>query len=467
MTRSEDSAAALRETGAAAAVVDVFDGDALSAAMNDARPEVVVHQLTAIPEDLDPRKMEEQFEATNRVRTEGTGNLLAAARACGAGRFISQSIAFAYAPREGGLHGEDDPLWAEATPIFAAVQEMEGLVLGAEGLEGLVLRYGFFYGPGTSYTPDGGTGAAVRKRQFPVMGRGQGEWPFIHIDDAASATVAAVERGGPGVYNVVDDDPAPLREWLPVYAKAIGARAPRRVPAWLARLFAGAMVARMASAVRGASNAKARAELGWQPAIPSWREGFTTALDGAPSGLRGQTPQSGSATTERSRAMSIRRRTSDWRMMREICIWETPMRVEISVCVRSSAKRRRRTSRSRAERTSIAPSSRTRISVRCISGSSAPIASARLMSRSSPVGSSSERMRRAPTDCSVCSTSSNGASIASASSCTVGERPFCDVSLSRALASLSCISCIPRGTRIAHVRSRKWRLISPSTVGVA
>jgi len=280
MTRSEKNAAALRETGAAATVVDVFDAEALSAAMGEASPEVVVHQLTAIPENLDPRKMEAQFEATNRLRTEGTRNLLVAARECGAHRFISQSIAFAYAPREGGLHGEDDPLWSEATPIFAAVEAMEGQVLGAEGLEGLVLRYGFFYGPGTSYAPDGGTAATVRKRQFPVMGRGEGEWPFIHIDDAAGATVAAVGRGAPGVYNVVDDDPAPLREWLPVFAEAIGAKKPFRVPKLMARLAAGKMVTHYGTGLRGASNEKAKRELGWQPRFASWREGFRFSAPG-------------------------------------------------------------------------------------------------------------------------------------------------------------------------------------------
>jgi nucleoside-diphosphate-sugar epimerase len=278
MTRSERGVSSLREAGAGAALVDVFDADALGAAMAEARPEVVVHQLTAIPEDLDPRKMEEQFEATNRVRTEGTRNLLAAARASGAGRFIAQSIAFAYAPREEGLHGEDDPLWAEATRIYAAVQEMEGLVLDAEGLDGLVLRYGFFYGPGTGYAPDGGSAKAVRKRQFPVMGRGQGQWPFIHIDDAASATVAAVERGAPGVYNVVDDDPAPLREWLPAFAEAIGAKKPFRVPKLVARLAAGKMAAHYGTAMRGASNDKAKRELAWSPHYASWREGFREGL---------------------------------------------------------------------------------------------------------------------------------------------------------------------------------------------
>jgi nucleoside-diphosphate-sugar epimerase len=278
MTRSEESAAALREAGAAAVVVDVFDAEALGAAMAAAQPEVVVHQLTAIPENLDPRKMEVQFEATNRLRTEGTRNLLAAARDCGARRFIAQSIAFAYAPRPGGLHAEDDPLWAEATPIFAAVQEMEDEVLGAEGIEGLVLRYGFFYGPGTSYAPDGGTAAVVGKRQFPVMGRGKGEWPFIHIDDAAEATVAAVERGGPGVYNVVDDDPAPLREWLPPYAEALGAKKPLRVPKFVARVAAGKMATHYGTAMRGASNEKVKRELAWSPSYASWREGFREGL---------------------------------------------------------------------------------------------------------------------------------------------------------------------------------------------
>jgi nucleoside-diphosphate-sugar epimerase len=278
MTRSEESAAALREAGAAAVVVDVFDAEALRPAMAGAQPEVVIHQLTAIPENLDPRKMEAQFEATNRLRTEGTRNLLTAARECGARRFIAQSIAFAYAPRPGGLHDEDDPLWAEATPIFAAVQEMENEVLGSGDIEGLVLRYGFFYGPGTSYAPDGGTAAVVRKRQFPVMGRGEGEWPFIHIDDAADATVAAVERGDPGVYNVVDDDPAPLREWLPPYAEALGAKKPLRVPKFVARVAAGKMATHYGTAMRGASNEKVKRELAWSPSYASWREGFREGL---------------------------------------------------------------------------------------------------------------------------------------------------------------------------------------------
>ena len=278
MTRSPESAAVLREADASAAVVDVFDAGALNAAVAEARPEVLVHELTSIPGDLDPRKMEAQFGATNRVRTEGTRNLLTAARGAGARRVVAQSIAFAYAPREGGLHREDDPIWVEATPIFAAVQELEDQVLGAAGLEGLVLRYGFFYGPGTSYARDGSTAETVRKRQFPVMGRGRGEWPFVHIDDAATATVAAVERGAPGAYNVVDDEPAPLSEWLPIYAEALGAKKPMRVPKLVARLAAGKMATHYGTAMRGASNEKAKRELGWSPRYATWREGFREGL---------------------------------------------------------------------------------------------------------------------------------------------------------------------------------------------
>lgn len=278
MTRSEGSAAVLSAAGATPALVDVFNADALSTAMTEAAPEVVVHQLTAIPEDLDPRKMEEQFETTNRLRTEGTRNLLAAARASGARRVVAQSIAFAYAPRQEGLHDEDDPIWADATPIYAAVQELEEQVLGPGGLEGIVLRYGFFYGPGTTYAADGGTADTVRKRQFPVMGGGRGEWPFIHIDDAASATVAAVERGGPGAYNVVDDDPAPLRDWLPAYAEALGAKRPRRVPKFVARLAAGRMATHYGTSLHGASNARFKREFGWEPRYASWREGFRKGL---------------------------------------------------------------------------------------------------------------------------------------------------------------------------------------------
>jgi nucleoside-diphosphate-sugar epimerase len=195
---------------------------------------------------------------------------------------VAQSIAFAYRPDGGPVKSEDDPLLDDAPLPFAsgvkALHELDELVLGAEGLEGLVLRYGFFYGPGTHYGADGTITQDVRRRRMPVVGGGTGVFSFIHVDDAADATVAAVERGEPGIYNVVDDEPAPLREWVPALAKAVGAKPPRRVPAWLARLVAGRQATDFALELRGASNEKAKRELGWQPAHPSWRTGFAESL---------------------------------------------------------------------------------------------------------------------------------------------------------------------------------------------
>lgn len=284
MTRSESSAEAIRAAGADSAVVDVFDARVLEAAVREARPEVLVHQLTSLPERFEPRKMD-LYHATSRVRTEGTRNLLAAAHAAGTRRVVCQSIAFAYRPvAEPRVLDESAPLFTDAAPPFgaatAAVEEMERLVLGSDGIEGLVLRYGWFYGPGTYYADGGAIASDVRRRRFPVVGEGSGLWSFVHVDDAADATVAAVERGAPGVYNVVDDEPAPMRGWLPVYAEAVGAKPPRRVPVWLARLVAGSAVAGMATILPGAANAKAKSELGWQPAHPSWRTGFAESLPG-------------------------------------------------------------------------------------------------------------------------------------------------------------------------------------------
>jgi 2-alkyl-3-oxoalkanoate reductase len=276
MTRYEGNAQAIRSTGALAAVVDVFDKQALTESMTNAAPDAVIHQLTALPDRFQPRR-KGQFDATNRVRSEGTRNLLAAARQAGARRFICQSIAFAYAPGGERIKTEDSPLALGGPPPFgptvAAVAEMERAVVDADGL---VLRYGWFYGPGTYYADGGSTDADVRRRRFPVIGSGEGVFSFIHVDDAASATVAALDRGEPGIYNVVDDEPAPMREWLPAYAEAIGAKPPRRVPLWLAKIVGGPMVAGMAG-LAGASNAKAKAELGWQPRWPSWRDGFREA----------------------------------------------------------------------------------------------------------------------------------------------------------------------------------------------
>lgn len=281
ITRLEERAERIRAAGARAAVVDVFDAETLRAAVLEAAPEVVVHQLTALPERLDFRDPE-TYAATNRVRTEGTRNLLDAALAAGARRVVCQSIAFAYRSEGGRVKSEDDPLEEDAPGTFggalSALREMESMVLGAQGVEGLVLRYGFFYGPDTHYGPDGATIDDIRRRRMPVVGKGTGVFSFIHVDDAADATVAAVERGAPGVYNVTDDEPAAMREWLPVAAEAAGAKRPRRVPVWLAKLVGGKDVGAFALELRGASNEKAKRELGWQPAHPSWRAGFRDVL---------------------------------------------------------------------------------------------------------------------------------------------------------------------------------------------
>ena len=279
-TRSPQRADAIRAAGASAAIVDALDAEALRHAVEEAAPEVVVHELTALPDRFEPRRAD-LYEATNRVRRDGTRNLVAAARAAGTRRLICQSIAFAYAPAaEPVVMDEAAPLNLGAPPPFGdavrVIEAMERAVLDADGLEGLVLRYGWFYGPGTFYADDGHAASEVRRRRLPVVGSGAGLFSFVHVDDAAAATVAAVERGAPGIYNVVDDEPAAMRDWLPAYAEAIGARAPRRVPLWLARLVAGRAVAGV-TVQPGAANAKARRELGWEPRWASWRAGFRDA----------------------------------------------------------------------------------------------------------------------------------------------------------------------------------------------
>ena len=279
-TRSEERAEAIRAAGARAVICDALDADALRAAVVEAAPEVVVHELTALPHRFNPRD-KQMYAPTNRVRREGTRNLIAAAQVAGAQRLVCESIAFAYATGERPeVKEEDAPLALEAPLPFGdsvrAIDEMERAVLGAEGLEGIVLRYGWFYGPGTYFADDGSLARDVRRRRLPVIGKGMGLYSFVHVEDAASATVAAVERGAPGVYNVVDDEPAPQREWLSVYADAIGAKKPLRVPVWVARLAMG-KIATMADVQAGASNAKARRELGWGPRWPSWRQGFREA----------------------------------------------------------------------------------------------------------------------------------------------------------------------------------------------
>jgi nucleoside-diphosphate-sugar epimerase len=280
MTRREERAEKMRASGATAVVCDVFDAEALSEVVAAADPEVVVHALTALPARYKARS--DYLAPTNRIRIEGTRNLVAAARAAGARRLVAESIAFAYRPQGDWVKDEEAPL-LEGAPggsgaTFAAAADLEGQVLGAEGIEGVVLRYGWFYGPGTYYDRGGQQAEEVIRRRLPIVGEGSGTFSFLHVDDAAAATVAAIEHGAPGAYNVVDDEPATMREWVPVYAQALGAKPPRRVPAWLARLVAGRDAAAAATGLRGASNAKAKRELGWQPAYSSWRQGFGEAL---------------------------------------------------------------------------------------------------------------------------------------------------------------------------------------------
>ncbi len=285
MVRSEAKAALVTELGARPVVADALDPDAVAAAVAAAEPEAIVHQATALSGKLDLRHFDRSFAQTNRLRSEGTDHLLAAARAVGARRFVAQSFAgWPYAHEGGPVKDESAPLDPEpATPFrrtLAAIRHLEEAVTGAEWIEGLALRYGGFYGPGTSLAldPDGEHVEAVRKRRFPVVGNGAGVWSFLHIDDAAAATALAVERGAPGTYNVVDDEPAAVREWLPALAEALDAPPPRHVPRWLGRLVAGEAAAVMMTEVRGARNDRAKWELGWEPRFASWRDGFRTGL---------------------------------------------------------------------------------------------------------------------------------------------------------------------------------------------
>jgi nucleoside-diphosphate-sugar epimerase len=279
-TRREERAEEIRAAGATAVVCDVFDAAALQAAVTAAGPEVVVNQLTSLPEDFNPRKID--YAPTNRVREEGGGNLMKAALAAGARRYVTQSIAFLYAPEGDWVKDEEARPYDDAPPPFdegeRAMIAHEREVLGTEGIEGLVLRYGQFYGPGTYYDRGGSIETQVSKRMVPVIGPGTGMASFIHVDDAAAATIAAIDHGTPGIYNITDDEPVPAREWLPVYAEALGAKPPRHVPTWLARLVGGRMAVEFGVNLRGASNAKAKRELSWEPRHPSWRQGFGETL---------------------------------------------------------------------------------------------------------------------------------------------------------------------------------------------
>lgn len=282
MTRSESKQAMLCDLGAVPVIADALDPDQVAEAVARARPEVIVHQLTAIGA-LDMRHFDRDFALTNRLRTEGTDYLLSAGQNVGVRRFVAQAVAGygAYVRTGGPVKSEEDPLARtparEMRETLAAIHHLEEAVLGARWTEGIVLRYGAFYGPGTSLTPGGEQFELVRRRKFPLIGDGGGVWSFIHVADAAEATVAAVERGSRGVYNVVDDDPAPVAEWLPALAQTLGGKKPMRVPRFVGRLFAGETGVMMMTEIRGASNAKAKRDLGWQPKHASWRQGFAAA----------------------------------------------------------------------------------------------------------------------------------------------------------------------------------------------
>jgi nucleoside-diphosphate-sugar epimerase len=290
MTSNESRQDLVRRLGARPVVADALDPDAVAQAVASAGPEVIVHELTALSGKMsirDARHPDRSAMArmTNRLRTEATDHLLAAGRAVGARRFVAQSFgAFRWARTGGPVQTEADPLDPDPPvslrPVVEGLLYLEKAVTTIEWGEGLALRYGGFYGPGTSISraPDAVMAAPIRKRQFPIVGDGGGVWSHVHIEDAAAATAVAVEHGAPGIYYIVDDEPAPVREWLPVLASALDAKPPRRVPRWLGRLAAGEAATVMMTEARGASNAKAKRELGWKPRYASWRQGFAQGL---------------------------------------------------------------------------------------------------------------------------------------------------------------------------------------------
>ncbi|MGI8430647.1 MAG: NAD-dependent epimerase/dehydratase family protein [Solirubrobacteraceae bacterium] len=279
MTRSESKQEMLYALGAVPVVADALDPDQVAAAVASAQPDVIIHELTAIG-PVHMRKIDRDFALTNRLRTEGTDHLLSAGQAVGSKRFVAQGVASfgAYARTGGPVKSEQDLLESapprEMREVHGAIRHLEQAVLGAEWTVGIVLRYGVFYGPGSLVTPGGDQLEMIRKRKFPLVGDGAGVWSFIHVADAAEATVAAVEHGSRGAYNIVDDDPATVAEWLPALAEKIGAKKPMRVPRFVGRLAAGQTGVAMMTEIRGASNAKAKRELHWRPEHPTWRQGM-------------------------------------------------------------------------------------------------------------------------------------------------------------------------------------------------
>ena len=285
-TQHADKMMSIQSAGATPVLLNALDRSEVLAAVQKAQPEIIIHQLTAIPANLNLRHFDEGFRVTNRLRTEGTDHLLAAARAAGVRRFIAQSYAGWYARTGTWIKTEDDPLISngisDGRQTLNATIYLEKAVLAEKQIEGFVLRYGSFYGPGTSLSSRAWFFEAIRRRRLPIVGGGTGYWSFIHIDDAAAATLAAVESAKPGLYNITDDEPSPVSMWLPFLAGVLGAEPPRRVPKWLARMVVGEYGVAVMTELRGSSNRKAKSLLPWKPGRASWRQGFIeAALDRA------------------------------------------------------------------------------------------------------------------------------------------------------------------------------------------
>jgi nucleoside-diphosphate-sugar epimerase len=283
-SRSPVRAEGLRQQGARGVVVDALDKERVSEVMSIEQPEVVIHELTDIPRRLDPSRVATQFDGNVRVRSEGTRNLVDAANEAGVLRVIAQSYAHIYEPRGSWVKAEDEAINTgpeDTSPRYRnvkAIGELERRVLQTPGIEGVVLRYGTLYGPGTAYAPAGSIAQLVRIRHYPIVGGGRGVTSFLHVDDAAAAAAEAL-KGPPGVYNICDDEPASVAEWLPCYAQLLDAPPPHRVPAFAVRALGREHFAYRSTEQRGAFNGKAKAELGWTPMYPSWRQGFRTELE--------------------------------------------------------------------------------------------------------------------------------------------------------------------------------------------
>ncbi|HTN61764.1 MAG TPA: NAD(P)-dependent oxidoreductase [Devosia sp.] len=283
LTRSPQKAEAVRAIGARPVIADGLDGDAIRGAVAEARPEIIIHQMSGLSGVSTLKNFDDEFAVTNRLRSEGTDILLAAAKAAGVRRFIAQSFGnWNYERTGAGPKAETDAFDPRPPKnqrqTLAAIRHLETAVTGLPDIEGIALRYANFYGPGTGFSPGGNIVEMVRSRRLPIVGNGAGIWSFIHIDDAAAATVAAL-TAPPGIYNIADDEPAPVAAWLPELARVISAKPPLRVPAWLGRLFIGEVGVSMMTEIRGALNTKAKTVLDWQIQFPSWRDGFRSVLE--------------------------------------------------------------------------------------------------------------------------------------------------------------------------------------------